>query len=129
MSDEVVQLAVLVPETVAEEADIPANAGGNSVEVTRPAASRQAEGDLGFDPATGVALLWVGLKVAGAFAAKTAAGIVIKEMWDRWKAKSKNSSAAELKIRFPNGEIYTHNLDESMDLQQLQEKIEKNGKA
>jgi hypothetical protein len=128
MSDEVVQLAILVPENIADEAVIPANEGGNVVQVTRPSAAKQSEGDLGFDPVTGSALLWVGLKVAGAFAAKTAAGIVIKELWDRWKAKSTKSSAGELKIRFPNGEIYTHNLDESMDLQQLQA-FEKNGKA
>jgi hypothetical protein len=129
MTAEVIQLAVLVPEDIADEAVIPANEGGNVVQVTRPAAGKQAEGDLGFDPVTGGALLWISLKVVGAFAAKTAAGIVIKELWDRWKAKSKKASVGELKIRFPNGEVYTLNRDELIDLQQLQEEIEKNGKA
>ncbi len=125
---ETIRVMVLVPEDVAGDLAVADRAEGSTVEVTRRPATEGDTGGLSFDPGTIATLVWVGLKITGSTAAKAAVGIIVKEIWDKWKARA-GIRGGEIVVRFPNGEQVRLPLGSSVDVQKLQETLKRNGGA
>lgn len=121
-----VQLAMRIPEALIE--DIDQFAAQHQAECTieskvvSPGKS-QGEEELGFDPITGSAIMWVALKFLGGAAVSVALNLLASKIYEGLKTRAQRGQVFEVIVRFPTGESITLRSDKPMNLKELEELI------
>jgi hypothetical protein len=127
MNEPEVRLAISVPNGLVDAIDKESRGPTQGFKMERSIPSfPESEGNLGFDPITGTAVVWVALKFIGKAAVTGAVSLIGKLLYDRLRTAAQKGQRCEITIRYPTGESITISTDRPLDLKALEESIRQN---
>jgi hypothetical protein len=124
MPENDVMLAIQLPIEAEVDLHEAIKEAGSECSVMAKFLSEDATKDkaLNFDPATGMALAWVALKVAGLTAETVAAKIIAELVYKKLQARAAKAMKT-LRVRFPDGETFNLEVDDPASMERLREII------
>jgi hypothetical protein len=104
MSQNVIRLAVALPEEATKDIDLfSSKQKEGSVKWRIQPPDTEHHKPLGFEPVSGLALLWIALQITGEAALKITIDLLIDHIVSHWKERVKSGRPTELVLRAPNG--------------------------
>jgi hypothetical protein len=128
MSQEI-RLAIRIPKDLLDSIDqyIQNNRKEGSIETRIPETQPgKVDTELGFDPITGSAIVWVAFKFAGETALTVAVGLLTNAIYDWLKKRNETGMEYQMPIRFPNGKEIVIHSNQPLDSQELEALIRQN---